>query len=455
VSAASGARSAATTAESADAAASAPAVVESARDDCAPLGGVLHATQTGRVSAATIHLEHALAARICQLLDDVPPYRPSPPVMARHPHPSIWRGHPQRIHSKHTALGRPRRQRPCIASMDIPGRALTKPTMALAAWLIAAGAGCRNEPSSAPADPSPPTTGASLVADSCAVARPSFGGVATAADRALFAYDVDAPLHLQKTVESTKNGVEVSAITFSSPDGGSVPGLLFDPVDRAGPRPGIVLMHGMPGNARSTAGQGQGLAEHGAVVIAIDAPFARRAGPSLRFITEDRVEQIRLIKDLQRAVDVLRARANVDDDRIAYLGISYGGAMGALFVGVERRLKAAVLVVGDGGLVSHSTGPEDLGAMASLSCAVRVNWLRAMTPIEPIRFLPHAPPTALLLQSGQLDNLVPVADARALHDAAPEPKTIRWYDAGHGLNLQALRDRHEWLNGQIGLDLLR
>jgi dienelactone hydrolase len=246
--------------------------------------------------------------------------------------------------------------------------------------------------------------------------------VATAADRALFAYDVDAPLHLQKTVESTKNGVEVSAITFSSPDGGSVPGLLFDPVDRAGPRPGIVLMHGMPGNARSTAGQGQGLAEHGAVVIAID---------------------------------VLRARANVDDDRIAYLGISYGGAMGALFVGVERRLKAAVLVVGDGGLVSHSTGPEDLGAMASLSCAVRVNWLRAMTPIEPIRFLPHAPPTALLLQSGQLDNLVPVADARALHDAAPEPKTIRWYDAGHGLNLQALRDRHEWLNGQIGLDLLR
>jgi fermentation-respiration switch protein FrsA (DUF1100 family) len=129
--------------------------------------------------------------------------------------------------------------------------------------------------------------------------------------------------------------------------------------------------------------------------------------------------------------------------------------MGALFVGVERRLKAAALVVGDGGLVSHSTGPEDFSAMASLSCAVRVNWLRAMTPIEPIRFLPHAPPTALLLQSGQLDNLVPVADARALHDAAPEPKTIRWYGAGHALNLQALRDRHEWLNGQIGLDLLK
>ena len=152
---------------------------------------------------------------------------------------------------------------------------------------------------------------------------------------------------------------------------------------------------------------------------------------------------------------MLRARANVDRERIAYLGISYGGAMGALFVGIERRLKAAVLVVGDGGLVSHSTGPEDLGFMTGLSCAGRLNWFRAMVPIEPIRFLPHASPTPLLLQSGRLDDLVPPADAEALHRAAPEPKKVLWYNAGHALNVQALRDRHEWLNGHIGLDLLR
>lgn len=290
--------------------------------------------------------------------------------------------------------------------------------------------------------------------DSCAVVRPDFGGPASAADRALFAYDANAPLNLQKTVESTKNGVEVSAIAFDSPDGGLVTGLLFDPVTRSSLRPGIVLMHGAPGNARQMAGQGQGLAEHGAVVIAIDAPFARRGGQWLRFTAADRAEQIQLIKDLQRAVDVLRARPNVDKERIAYLGISYGGAMGALFVGIERRIKAAVLVVGDGGLVTHVTGPED-SYVAGLACGTRLNWFHAMVPIEPIRFIPHASPTALLLQSGQSDNLVSVADAEALHKAAPEPKTIRWYNAGHGLNLQALADRHEWLNGQIGLDLLQ
>ena len=304
-----------------------------------------------------------------------------------------------------------------------------------------------------PADPSTTPTNPSLGADSCAVARPNFGGVATAADRALFAYDVNAPLNLKKTLESsTSSGVEVSAISFDSPGGGPITGLLFDPVTRSSLRPGIVLMHGMPGTARGMAPYAQLLAQLGAVVIAIDAPFARRAGEPVRLSTDDRAEQIQLIKDLQRAVDVLRSRANVDDERIAYLGISYGGAMGALFVGIERRIKAAVLVVGDGGLVSHFTGPEDSSFMASLSCATRLNWFRAMAPIEPIRFIPHASPTALLLQNGRSDNLVPAVDAEELHAAAPDTKTIRWYTAGHGLNQQALFDRHDWLHEKIGLD---
>ena len=181
-------------------------------------------------------------------------------------------------------------------------------------------------------------------------------------------------------------------------------------------------------------------------------PLARRGGPPVRFSTEDRTEQIQLIKDLQSVVDALRAQPNVDDERLAYLGISYGGAMGALFVGIERRIKAAVLVVGDGGLVSHFTGPEDYNQMSGLPCATRVAWFEAMTPIEPIRFVGHASPTALLLQNGRFDNLVPVADAQELHAAASVPKTILWYDAGHGLNQQAVSDRLDWLHEQIGLD---
>jgi len=193
-------------------------------------------------------------------------------------------------------------------------------------------------------------------------------------------------------------------------------------------------------------------ASHGAVVIAIDAPFARRTGSTLRMTKQDRDEQIQLMKDLQRAVDVLRAQPNVDKDRIAYVGVSYGGAMGVQFAAIEHRIKAAVLVVADGGNVMHETKAGNLAFMASLSCATRVAWFRNMIPIEPIRFVGFAKPTPLLLQNGKLDEAVAQADAQLLHNAAPEPKTVFWYNAGHNLNQQALLDAHDWLVEKIGLD---
>jgi hypothetical protein len=289
-------------------------------------------------------------------------------------------------------------------------------------------------------------------ADSCSGARPDFGGPATAGDRSRFSYDATAPLNLQKTVESTNDGVEASSISFSSPDGGLVTGMMWDPVTRSSLRPGVVLMHGLPGTAKGMAGTGQHYARHGAVVIAIDAPFSRRTGPALTFTDQDRAEQIQVIKDLQRAVDVLRSRPNVDAGRIAYVGFSWGGATGALFVGIERRLKAAALVVGHGGQVSHATGPEGFKIISGLPCARRVAWIRAMAPVEPIRFVGHAN-VPLLLQNGKFDEFIPVYEAEELHKAAPEPKTIRWYDTGHSLGLKAQMDGHEWLSGQIGLDL--
>lgn len=150
-----------------------------------------------------------------------------------------------------------------------PKLSLRAPTKSAIASLVLFVCAC----AASPAEPRTPAPDASSVADSCTVARPDFGASPTAADRELFAYDVNAPLNLQMTVESTNNGVELSAISFTNPDGGPVTGLLFDPITRSGLRPGMVLMHGMPGNARSMTALGQLLAVHGAVVIAIDAPF--------------------------------------------------------------------------------------------------------------------------------------------------------------------------------------
>ena len=315
------------------------------------------------------------------------------------------------------------------------GRTFSSAAIALLALTLAA---CES-----PAEPR-------TTVDPCLIARPDFG-VAGQADIDLFAYDTNAPLNLEKVVEDTVRDVEISEISFDSPRGGRVTGLLFDPITRAGPNPGVVLMHPMPGDARLMTNEAQELAQFGAVVIAIDAPFARRGGPTLQFTTQDRDEQVQLIVDLQRAVDVLLAHPTVDAERIAFQGAGYGGAMGALLVGIDHRFEAAVLRTPYGGLVTRYTGPE-ADELAELDCETRAAWLAAMTPIEPIRFVGHASNTRLLLQAGQSDNNVPVSDVTALQAAAPQPKTVMWYAAGHGLNPQAATDRLNWLHEVVSLE---
>ena len=274
---------------------------------------------------------------------------------------------------------------------------------------------------------------------------------APASALATFEYDRAADYAPALELIDTEQGVAIYELSFRSPRGTSrATGLLFVP-EGAGPFAGLVLGHGMPGNAQQMAGNALVLARHGAVVVALDAPFARRGGSPVRFIDADSAEQVQYMTDMQRAVDLLVARPDVDASRLGYMGISYGGAMGALFVGIERRLKTGILVVADGGLVSHFTGPEDGGVFFGLSCTQLRRWFESMVPIEPIKYVGFASPMPLLLQSGQQDLLVPPRDAELLHGAVGEPKTIRWYNAGHALTAEAERDRLLWLQQHLGM----
>jgi uncharacterized protein len=277
-------------------------------------------------------------------------------------------------------------------------------------------------------------------------------GAAQSLDTGAFAYDRTLPVGLRDSLVRTEGGVEERVVSFDSPRGGRATGLLWVPV-RAGRLAGIVMQHGLPGRASDVAAEAVRIAARGAVVVALDAPFARRAGPVVHFTAEDSSEQAQLMVDLQRAVDLLAARPDVDGGRLAYVGISYGAAMGALFAGIERRLRTYVLAVGDGGLVAHFTGADDVaGPLAALPLEQRCRWLAAMRPIEPLRFVHRAPPASILFQSGRLDVLVPPADAAQLHAAARDPKSVTWYDAGHGLNAAARDERMEWLRAAVGID---
>jgi cephalosporin-C deacetylase-like acetyl esterase len=267
-------------------------------------------------------------------------------------------------------------------------------------------------------------------------------------NRQLFEYDRDVSLDTQEVSTRIEDGLSVIEITYASPKGGRVPATLIVPQE-TGPFAGLVMMRSMELEF------GMRYADYGAVVIYVDPPSFRphNAGPRgiLTFTEQDHEEQIQLIIDLRRAIDLLMARPDVDPERIAYLGVSYGGAMGGLLAGIENRLQAYVLVVGDGGLVTHVTNPENLTMPLKEFFEDFKAWIDDMWSIEPIHYVNHASPTPLLFQNAVRDQYVNVEDAIRYQDMASEPKHVIWYDSEHWpLPDEAIKDNAKWLQQFIG-----
>ena len=292
-----------------------------------------------------------------------------------------------------------------------------------------------------------------LFARACALLMSA--ALAAAASPDPFAYDPRAPLSLASTPARTDGDVDVFAIAFDSPKGGRVTGKLFVPRAKPGTRlAGILMAHGAPGSTANLDPRALYFARKGAVVIGIDAAFARRdARDPMNFTARDAAEQVQTIIDMRRAVDVLVSRSDVDPARLGFIGNSYGAAMGGILSGADDRVRAFVLAVGDAGFVAHFTAADGgwLPPVSDLPADQRAAWLAAMRPISGEVFFPRAKGDRILLQSGRSDDAVLPHVARAFHALAPAGAEKRWYDAGHRLPPEHFVDQIEFLHRKIGI----
>ena len=269
----------------------------------------------------------------------------------------------------------------------------------------------------------------------------------------LFDYDNKSRVSITGESVEQENGYTIHNISYPSAKSGDVPAYLVVP-EGPGPFAGIILMHGSSGSRETMLPFAKDLVHTGAVVLTLSAPSARIPGRDwITFTPMDREEQIQLMVDLRRGVDLLSQHEKVDPSRIGYIGYSYGAAMGGLLAGIEPRIKAYGLMVGDGGLVNHFTDDgEPIGGFEQFDPARREQWLEAMEPIEPIHYVGHASPSALFFQNARADQLVSEEDALAYQAAGSEPKKVQWYESGHGLPEQAYVDMIDWLAEQIAIE---
>jgi pimeloyl-ACP methyl ester carboxylesterase len=120
---------------------------------------------------------------------------------------------------------------------------------------------------------------------------------------------------------------------------------------------------------------------------------------------------------MRRGIDLLVSREDIDPIRLGYVGFSWGGSVGAIFAGVERRVSSFVLMSAvprlsaDMRRLGEEQGANDLAG-----------YEEAMRPIDAVNYLPHAAPNALFFQFGKEDTRPSPDEGRQAAASASAPK---------------------------------
>jgi dienelactone hydrolase len=136
------------------------------------------------------------------------------------------------------------------------------------------------------------------------------------------------------------------------------------------------------------------------------------------------------VKEYSRTIDYLETRKDMQADKVAYLGISWGGYMGGIIPAIEKRVKVVVLNVG--GMVMDKTLPE----------------------VDQINYLPRVRQPVLML-NGAYDMYFPVETSqkplfRFLGTSENQKKMIV-YPSGHVVpQTDFIKETLAWLDTYLG-----
>jgi dienelactone hydrolase len=275
----------------------------------------------------------------------------------------------------------------------------------------------------------------------------------------LFDYDAKQPLGLQdKIIEELADGT-LHDITYTSPKGGPVDAYLVVPKGK-GPFAAILFGHWGNGTRAEFIPEAKIYAKAGAVSLLPDYPWDR-AQPWYRSLDHydkpelDRDTEIQAVIDLRGGIDLLLARSDVDPQRLAYVGHSYGAQWGSILTAVDKRMKTSILMAGVaelGDIYLRTSDPGLTDFRKSQPAGQIEKYCEVVGQIDAIKFVGHAAPIPLLLQFANYEQYFDKTSMQHYVSTASEPKKVRYYDTGHDLNdFQGLQDRYDWLVDEIHL----
>jgi dienelactone hydrolase len=278
-----------------------------------------------------------------------------------------------------------------------------------------------------------------------------------------FDYDRKAPLDVREVGKERRDGATIIDLGYVSPLGGRVPAYLVAP---EGKKPVAAVLFGhwmMPGsplmNRREFLEEAIVIARSGAVSLLIDTPLVRpgfvEEKDEMRAAVQSAEASRQQVVDLRRGIDLLTARYRIGKNAIAYVGHSFDAHVGGILSAVEKRINFFVLMAGvfaDEEYVFDPDNAEMMKLRARVGDEVLREYFRKYAWDDPINFIGHNPPTAVLLQYGRQDKPITEKMAERYFGLFSRGTTkMTYYDAGHALDAKARLDRAGWLREKLSL----
>jgi len=159
------------------------------------------------------------------------------------------------------------------------------------------------------------------------------------------------------------------------------------------------------------------------------------------------------VVDARRGLDLLLSRPDVDPKRVAYVGHSLGATWGGALAGVEKRVRAYVLMGGLPNITDFSGDDSFSQQVRKRYTAEQINkYAEIVGPLNPENFVGRSSPARLFFQFARWDRYISSASAGRYERAASQPKLSQYYDTSHEFNdLRSWCDRTEWLRKELQL----
>jgi predicted esterase len=248
-----------------------------------------------------------------------------------------------------------------------------------------------------------------------------------------------------------QDGVESQLLVVQTPFGYRRTAELFSP-QREEPSAAILYVHWYePSSPLSNRSQfveeAREMAGCGAACLLIETLWSDPDFFLKRTQADDIQNSMEEVVNIRRAMDLLLSQPNVDAKRFAFVGHDFGGMYGVLAGSVDQRPSHYVV------MAATPRFPDWYLYAPKLEGEAREAFIRQFSALDPIAHVPNLAPAPVLFQFGTDDPHVPKERAEEFLEAAKDPRGIKWYESGHGLNEAATQDRKNWLKENLALQV--